>query len=101
MMPTHRLWTASHRILGSESMRSDGTAKSAHVGIEISWLPARFEIRTMPLVDWTTNEGLTAIHGSGGSQSHVPAWAIPGKLVVTCWTRVGAATAGAAATGAA
>src|SRR4051794_22490508 len=52
----------------------------------------------MPFVVWTTNDGLTAIQGSGGSQGHTSCSAIPLKDVVT--TGAGWATTSGPATAA-
>src|SRR6185369_8420039 len=80
--PSHRPWAWSHRIRGSESNRSTGTAKSAHVGMDSSVAPARLYILTRPFVVWTTWYGLTAIHGSGGSQVHASTSPMPANVVV-------------------
>ena len=81
MTPTQRPWTASQMIRGSVSNRLPGTAKSAHVGIDIRTTPPRVVTRTISFVVWTTSLGLTATHGSGGSHEHAWAWVIPANWV--------------------
>src|SRR3954466_1069692 len=83
MIPTQRAWNESQRIRGSVSPRSAGTANRAHVGSCIRRAPAPVVTPTLPFVVVTTWDGLTPIHGSGGSHPHASAAVVAAKELTT------------------